>query len=76
MKLHLRHARAVAQGKDSYCNNGIRYFCEVNGISYRDFVMDGIDIEIGRAMNDSMVNAMIEVAEQEARELEAEKNGR
>lgn len=55
-----RHMRALG-----YCNRGAREWFARHGLSWSEFVREGIDAEQLRATNDAMADRVIARAEQE-----------
>lgn len=57
------HADMRAVG---YCNRGGRDFFASHGLDWADFVRNGIDSDVLRALNDAMADKVIEQAEKNA----------
>lgn len=57
-----RHMRQLG-----YCNRGAREWFARHGLSWADFVRQGIDAEQLRATNDAMAARVVAHAEQEGR---------
>ena len=64
MKVYIRHARAIANG--GYCSRGMRKFAERHSLDWEDFLLNGIDADVLRSIDDEMARAVV---------LEAEKDG-
>jgi hypothetical protein len=56
-----RHCRALG-----YCNRGMRPWFSREGLSWADFLKDGIDADILRAKSNAMADRAIARAEEEA----------
>lgn len=63
MRVYIKHARAVCPG--GYCSRGMRLFAKTHDLDWEDFLHNGIDAEVLRAIDDDMARAVV---------LEAEKN--
>lgn len=44
------------------CSEGVRVFFEAHNLDYTDFILNGIDADILLALDDVMVNEIVEVA--------------
>ena len=60
MMIEYRHCKAL-----DYCDPGIKMFLENRGLSYNDFVVNGIPVEQAREWKDLMVDRLIELVEAE-----------
>jgi len=58
MQVYIQDARALG-----YCSRGMREMCEQKGLSWENFLKNGIDAEELRKLDDSMANKLIEQAE-------------
>lgn len=66
-RIYIHHARAIpSQNGQGYCSRGMRLFAVRHNLDWEDFLLNGIDIEVIRAIDDEMARAVI---------LEAEKDG-
>lgn len=66
MQIYIQHARAIVgpSGK-GYCSRGMRAFAERHGFDWEDFVVNGIDVELLKPIDDDMVRAVIAEAEKD-----------
>lgn len=58
IKVTIKDIRAVR-----FCSDGVRHFAEERGLSWEDFLRDGIDADELRKLDDALVNKIIEQAE-------------
>ena len=66
MRIYLHHARSIlGPNGRGYCSRGMRDFAERYGLDWEDFLRNGIDAEILRAIDDHMVKAVIAEAEKD-----------
>lgn len=61
LKIYMRHIR-----KAGMCSGGAREFFQQNGLSWSEFLTDGIAIEKLEATNDAMAMQVCETARKEA----------
>lgn len=68
MIVRIEHARRIpgANGK-GYCSRGMRLFFAKHGLSYSDFISNGIDAELLIATGDEMALAVVKEAEKDGR---------
>lgn len=65
LRVYLRHVRAA-----SLCARGSRAWFEHHGLSWNNFLTQGIAASELRALDDALANRVIEAAEKEARDGE------
>lgn len=67
-KVYIHHARAIigSNGK-GYCNRGLRAFGKRHNLDWEDFLLNGIDIEIIRQIDDDMARAVIAEVEKDGK---------
>ena len=64
--IYLKHTRAVlGPNGRGYCSRGMRDFAERYELDWENFLRNGIDAEILRAIDDHMVRAVIAEAEKD-----------
>lgn len=63
-RVYVRHLRS-----QNWCVKGIRYWFEVHGLDYKDFVRNGIEADVVRATGDSHGVIAANLAEQEEARL-------
>lgn len=59
-RIHVRHMRAAR-----ICARGSRAWCAANGVSWSEFVHNGLPVDRMREINDPIVNRIIAEAEKE-----------
>ena len=60
MKVTVAHMR-----KAKICKDVKRFFFDVNGLDWRDFIKNGIDSDVLRKFNHPMANRVCDIAEKE-----------
>lgn len=60
MKIYMRHVRSA-----KICSSGARQFLNVHGISWQDFLQNGVEADVLLAMNNAQVNQVVEAAKKE-----------
>ncbi len=66
MRIYIQHARAVmGPSGRGYCSRGMREFASRHGLDWEDFVINGIDVESLKHIDDDMVRAVIAEAEKD-----------
>lgn len=66
-KAYIHHARAIpAPNGQGYCSRGMRLFATRHNLDWEDFLLNGIEVDKLKLIDDDMVRALI---------LEAEKDG-
>ena len=66
MKAYIHHMRRIQTANGTgYCSKGARQFAARHNLSYEDFLKNGIDIEILRALDDDMALAVIREVEKD-----------
>lgn len=54
MKIYINDIR-----KQGYCVNGIKDFCKLHGINFRDFIKNGIQEEDVAGIDDAMLQRIL-----------------
>lgn len=57
MMIHMRHIRAA-----NLCSGGARGWFESHGLSWSEFLTNGVPVDTIRQLNDGIANRVVEIA--------------
>jgi len=69
-RVYMRHIREAHM-----CSRGVRQVAKEQGFDYEDFLVNGIDIEILRRIDDAMIQEVVQIAEADVGDDDVEDAG-